>query len=98
MSQPVVRDNILQEEINNDDSSDELEEQDEQDKHYEVVSDTSESVTKGYQIEISVKTANELYYMAGREEPERTSEIVVIPSPTILTTKYSLSDHNWGKV
>ena len=25
--------------------------------------------------------------MAGREEPERTSEIVIIPSPNILTTK-----------
>ena len=68
MSQPVVRDNFLWEEINNDDSSDELEEQDEQDEHFEVVSDTSENVTKGYQIEISVETANELYDMAGREE------------------------------
>ena len=68
MTEPLVRDNFLQEEINNDDSSDEFEEQDEQDEHYEVVSDTSENVTKGYQIEISVETANELYDMAGREE------------------------------
>ena len=44
------------------------------------------SSVSGYQIPISEDIANRLYSEAGREEAEVQNEIVVLPSPHMLTT------------
>ena len=41
----------------------------------------------GYSLGMTDATADKLYDEAGKEEPERPTEMVVLPSPHILTTK-----------
>ena len=45
-----------------------------------------QSVTRGYSMSMSDTTADRLYDEAGKEEPERATEMVILPSPHILTT------------
>ena len=81
-SEPVA--NYLHEEINDKDESENDEEGD--DIVDEGNLETSGNMAKGYKIGISQKKASELYDMAGVEEPEIKSDVVVLPSPHILTT------------
>ena len=47
----------------------------------------TQSVRRGYSLCMTDATADMLYDEAGKEEPERPTEMVVLPSPHILTTQ-----------